>query len=83
MALRLAPALETGGDLLWVGRRPSGRHLAAVGDVSGKGLPAALYMSQATALLTFAAQQDDLAFDQILPVAGPDFDRTCWGPRTS
>ncbi|MGA2079509.1 MAG: PP2C family protein-serine/threonine phosphatase [Holophaga sp.] len=66
-ALRLVPALETGGDLLWVGRRPSGRHLAAVGDVSGKGLPAALYMAQATALLTFAAQQEDLAFDQILP----------------
>ena len=67
VALRLVPALETGGDLLWVGRRPSGRHLAAVGDVSGKGLPAALYMSQATALLTFAAQQEDLDFDQILP----------------
>jgi serine phosphatase RsbU (regulator of sigma subunit) len=66
-ALRLVPALETGGDLLWVGRRPSGRHLAAVGDVSGKGLPAALYMSQATALLNFAAQQDNLAFDRILP----------------
>jgi len=67
VALRLSPALETGGDLLWVGRRPSGRHLAAVGDVSGKGLPAALYMSQATALLSFAAQQEDLEFDQILP----------------
>ena len=67
VALRLDPALETGGDLLWVGRRPSGRYLAAVGDVSGKGLPAALYMSQATALLSFAAQQEDLAFDQILP----------------
>ena len=67
VALRLSPALETGGDLLWVARRPSGRHIAAVGDVSGKGLPAALYMSQATALLTFAAQQEDLDFDQILP----------------
>jgi serine phosphatase RsbU (regulator of sigma subunit) len=67
VALRLDPALETGGDLLWVGRRPSGRYLAAVGDVSGKGLPAALYMSQATALLSFAAQQEDLEFDQILP----------------
>ena len=67
VALRLAPALETGGDLLWVARRPSGTHIAAVGDVSGKGLPAALYMSQATALLTFAAQQEGLGFDQILP----------------
>jgi serine phosphatase RsbU (regulator of sigma subunit) len=67
VALRLSPALETGGDLLWVACRPSGRHIAAVGDVSGKGLPAALYMSQAMALLTFAAQQEDLGFDQILP----------------
>jgi serine phosphatase RsbU (regulator of sigma subunit) len=67
LALRLDPALETGGDLLWVDRRPSGRFLAAVGDVSGKGLPAALYMSQATALLTFAARREDLAFDQIVP----------------
>jgi serine phosphatase RsbU (regulator of sigma subunit) len=67
VALRLEPALETGGDLLWVGRRPAGQHLAAVGDVSGKGLPAALYMSQAAALLTFAAQQETLGFSQILP----------------
>ena len=67
VALRLVPALETGGDLLWVGQRPSGRWLAAVGDVSGKGLPAALYMSQATALVRFAAQREDLSFQQILP----------------
>jgi serine phosphatase RsbU (regulator of sigma subunit) len=66
MALRLEPALETGGDLLWVKHRPNGKWLAAVGDVSGKGLPAALYMSQATALLKFAAQQSsDLS--EILP----------------
>ena len=61
------PALETGGDLLWVGRRPSGKCLAAVGDVSGKDLPAALYMSQATALLTLAAQQEGFEFERILP----------------
>lgn len=66
MALRLEPALETGGDLLWVKRKEDGRYLAAVGDVSGKGLPAALYMSQATALLKFAAQQG-LDFDHLLP----------------
>lgn len=67
MALRLEPALETGGDLLWVKRRPSGRWIAAVGDVSGKGLAAALYMSQATALLKFATQSVELDFDRILP----------------
>jgi len=67
LALRLEPALETGGDLLWVKRRKGGKWIAAVGDVSGKGLPAALYMSQATALLKFATQSENLSFEQILP----------------
>ncbi len=67
LALRLEPALETGGDLLWVKRRSSGKWIAAVGDVSGKGLAAALYMSQAMALLKFATQSEKLSFDQILP----------------
>ena len=80
MALRLAPALETGGDLLWVGERPSGCHIAAVGDVSGKGLAAALYMSQATALLKFAAAQEGLPFERILPSLDKAL-RTLMGPR--
>jgi serine phosphatase RsbU (regulator of sigma subunit) len=67
LALRLEPALETGGDLLWVKRRKHGKWIAAVGDVSGKGLAAALYMSQATALLKFATQSENLDFDRILP----------------
>jgi sigma-B regulation protein RsbU (phosphoserine phosphatase) len=79
-ALRLTPALETGGDLLWVGRRPSGCHIAAVGDVSGKGLAAALYMSQATALLKFAAQQEGMPFERILPSLDQTL-RTIMGPR--
>jgi serine phosphatase RsbU (regulator of sigma subunit) len=66
VALRLEPAQETGGDLLFVKRRPSGRWLAAVGDVSGKGLAAALYMAQATALLEQATQLEDQPLEQIL-----------------
>jgi serine phosphatase RsbU (regulator of sigma subunit) len=66
MALRLEPALETGGDLLFLKRRPSGRWIAAVGDVSGKGLAAALYMSQAVALLELATCQEDQPLEQIL-----------------
>jgi len=66
VALRLEPALETGGDLLFVKRRPSGRWLAAVGDVCGKGLAAALYMAQATALLEQAAQREDQSLEAIL-----------------
>jgi serine phosphatase RsbU (regulator of sigma subunit) len=66
IALRLEPALETGGDLLFLKRRPSGRWIAAVGDVSGKGLAAALYMSQAVALLELATCQEDQPLEQIL-----------------
>jgi len=66
VALRLEPAQETGGDLLFVKRRPSGKWLAAVGDVCGKGLAAALYMAQATALLEQAAQREDQGLEEIL-----------------
>jgi serine phosphatase RsbU (regulator of sigma subunit) len=66
VALRLEPAQETGGDLLFVKRRPSGSWLAAVGDVCGKGLAAALYMAQATALLEQAAQREDQGLEVIL-----------------
>lgn len=65
-ALRLEPALETGGDLLFVKRRPSGTWLAAVGDVCGKGLAAALYMAQATALLEQAVQWEDQRLKDML-----------------
>ncbi len=66
VALRLEPAQETGGDLLFVKQRPSGTWLAAVGDVCGKGLAAALYMAQATALLEQAAQREDQGLEDIL-----------------
>ena len=66
LALKLEPALETGGDLLWMKRRSDGKWIAAVGDVSGKGLAAALYMSQATALLEFAARQEGMDFGHLL-----------------
>jgi serine phosphatase RsbU (regulator of sigma subunit) len=66
VALRLEPALETGGDLLFVKRRPGGSWFAAVGDVCGKGLAAALYMAQATALLEQAVQREDQRLEDML-----------------
>lgn len=66
VALRLEPALETGGDMLFVKRRPGGTWLAAVGDICGKGLAAALYMAQATALLEQAAQTENQKLEEIL-----------------
>jgi hypothetical protein len=44
-----------GGDLYFVGFRPSGRVLVALGDVTGKGMPAALAMSAATVLIGLLA----------------------------
>jgi serine phosphatase RsbU (regulator of sigma subunit) len=72
LALRLDPAQETGGDLLWVKQRrcPADAKcswLAAVGDVSGKGLAGALYMSQSIALLEFSTEREDQSLEAILP----------------
>lgn len=72
LALRLDPAQETGGDLLWVKRRRCGPDkkcswLAAVGDVSGKGLAGALYMSQSIALLEFSTEREEQSLETILP----------------
>ena len=80
LALRLEPALETGGDLLFVKRRPSGTWIAAVGDVCGKGLAAALYMAQATALLEFATQREDQSLESILAALDEAL-RHLMGPR--
>jgi sigma-B regulation protein RsbU (phosphoserine phosphatase) len=60
LAARLVPALAVGGDLfdyLQIG----GRVAFLVGDVSGKGVPAALFMARAKTLFqVFAAQEPDL-----------------------
>jgi len=66
IASRLVPAAETGGDLLWVKQRAPGRWISVVGDVSGKGLAAALYMSQSVALLEHASQDPDAPLENML-----------------
>lgn len=53
----LDPAREVGGDLYEVLRLDDGRLLIAVGDVSGKGIPAALFMAVTTTLLRTMARQ--------------------------
>jgi sigma-B regulation protein RsbU (phosphoserine phosphatase) len=47
----LHPAREVGGDLYEVLRMPNGNLLAVMGDVSGKGIPAALFMAVTTTLV--------------------------------
>lgn len=61
------PALEVGGDYYdFISTRPStndrnGNLVIAIGDVSGKGLPAALMMTMVKGSLTTALQSEDLA----------------------
>jgi sigma-B regulation protein RsbU (phosphoserine phosphatase) len=53
----LDPAQQVGGDLYEVLRLADDRVLVAVGDVSGKGIPAALFMAVTMTLLRSMARQ--------------------------
>lgn len=53
----MEPAREVGGDLYDVLRLSGGRLFVVLGDVSGKGIPAAMFMMVATALLRVAARE--------------------------
>ncbi len=53
----LEPARQVGGDLFEVLRLAPNRVLVAVGDVSGKGIPAALFMAVAMTLLRSLARE--------------------------
>jgi phosphoserine phosphatase RsbU/P len=53
----LEPAQQVGGDLFEVLRLGPDRVLVAVGDVSGKGIPAALFMAVTMTLLRSMARQ--------------------------
>lgn len=52
----LDPAKEVGGDLYEYFTLQDGRKVIAVGDVSGKGVPAALFMSMTVTLIRYAMQ---------------------------
>ena len=55
---RTRPANTVGGDCYDILRLPDGRLLLMLGDVSGKGSPAALLMALAIAMLRTLAQED-------------------------
>lgn len=57
VALRFQPARELGGDLYDFLAYGKDRHVIAIGDVSGKGAPAALYGAMASGTLRSLAPQ--------------------------
>jgi len=59
------PCREVGGDCLDFFEEPRGRLTFAIGDVSGKGLPAALYMVSALSAMR-AHLSDGLALDEVM-----------------
>ena len=61
----LHPAQEVGGDLYEVLRMPDGNLVAVMGDVSGKGIPAALFMA-VTMTLVRAMAPDSHRPEEIL-----------------
>jgi phosphoserine phosphatase RsbU/P len=59
VAAVLEPARQVGGDLFEVMRLSPDRVLIAVGDVSGKGIPAALFMAVTMTILRSLARRGD------------------------
>lgn len=49
------PALEVGGDYYDYMKLPDGKFAIAIGDVSGKGVPAAMYMTLVKGVIQFAS----------------------------
>lgn len=52
----IEPAKEVGGDLYDYFPLPNGKKVIMIGDVSGKGVPAALFMAMTVTLLRYAMQ---------------------------
>jgi len=61
LAAHTRPARVVGGDLYDFVERPGGRLGIAIADASGKGLPAALYLSQCRSVLRTLALESDSA----------------------
>ncbi|MGP9833566.1 GAF domain-containing SpoIIE family protein phosphatase [Marinobacter sp. NSM] len=70
----LQPAKAVGGDLYEFIRLPSGKALIAVGDVSDKGAPAALFMAKTVSLLNLLARARD---GDLRAIAGELNDELC------
>lgn len=70
----VVPAREVGGDLYEVVALDRQRLFFMVGDVSGKGAPAALFMALAKALVGSAARRDAASLADIVSVCAADLE---------
>lgn len=70
IAASCQPAREVGGDLFDFLKLPDGRWTIGVGDVSGKGVPAALYMTLTKGLLAATTADSSDLLDIIANVNG-------------
>lgn len=75
IAARMIPAREVGGDLYDFFKPSADRLTFLVGDVSGKGLPASLFMAISKALCKSAALRGGAAVDQVLSEANAEIAR--------
>lgn len=75
IAAWMAPAREVGGDLYDFFKPSADRLTFLVGDVSGKGLPASLFMAISKALCKSAALRGGAAVDRILNEANAEIAR--------
>jgi adenylate cyclase len=75
VAAWMAPAREVGGDLYDFFKPSPDRVTFLVGDVSGKGLPASLFMAISKALCKSAALRGGAAVDRVLTEANAEIAR--------
>lgn len=70
VAASCQPARDVGGDLFEFIKLPDGRWTIGVGDVSGKGVPAALYMTLTKGLLAATTEDSSDLLDIVANVNG-------------
>ncbi|MBX3667525.1 MAG: SpoIIE family protein phosphatase [Rhodocyclaceae bacterium] len=66
VAALIQPALSVGGDLYDFFLLPGERLFVAIGDVSGKGVPASLFMALSKSLAKSSALRDNAALDAVI-----------------
>jgi adenylate cyclase len=75
LAAYLEPAAEVGGDLYDIARLEDGRLFIVLGDVSGKGVAASLFMAVSKTLCKSIALRGSLGADEILTLANSEISR--------